>query len=134
MPFVGDLTRAHHTITPNRAHTLNPLVSNAPEALEMATKAAADYMGIHAGVLAPGRLADIAVVGVNRPHLQPLSDPIATLVYAVRGSDVDMTIVNGRVIYEDGKCSLVDEQSVMDEAGARSRELLLRAGISAPLL
>ena len=79
-------------------------------------------------------LADIAVVGVNRPHLQPLSDPIATLAYDVRGSDVDMTIVNGRVIYEDGKCSLVDEQSVMDEARARSRELLLRAGISAPLL
>ena len=123
-----------HGILLQRAHTLNPLVSNAPEALEMATKAAADYMGIHAGVLAPGRLADIAVVGVNRPHLQPLSDPIATLVYAARGSDVDMTIVNGRVIYEDGKCSLVDEQSVMDEAGARSRELLLRAGISAPLL
>ena len=117
-----------------RAHTLNPLVSNAHEALEMATKTAAEYMGIDAGVLAPGFLADIAVVGVNRPHLQPLSDPIATLVYAARGSDVDMTIVGGDIIYEDGRCSLVDEQSIMDEAAARTPDLLRRAGISAPLL
>lgn len=123
-----------HGILLQRAHTLNPLVSNAQEALEMATKAGADYMGIDAGVLAPGLLADIAVVGVNRPHLQPLSDPVATLAYAARGSDVEMTIVGGDVIYEDGRCSLVDEQSIMDEAAARTPHLLQRAGISAPLL
>ena len=123
-----------HGILLQRAHTLNPLVSNAREALEMATKTAAEYMGIDAGVLAPGLLADIAVVGVNRPHLQPLSDPIATLAYAARGSDVDMTIVGGDIIYEDGRCLLVDEQSIMDEAAARSSDLLRRAGISAPLL
>lgn len=117
-----------------RAHTLNPLVSNAHEALEMATKAAADYMGIDAGVLAPGLLADIAVVTVDRPHLQPLSDPVATLAYAARGSDVDMTIVGGEVIYEDGRCSLVDEESIVGEAAARTPNLLRRAGISAPLL
>ena len=122
-----------HGILLQRAHTLDPLVSNAHEALDMATKTAADYMGINAGVLATGRLADIAVVGVNRPHLQPLSDPVATLAYAVRGSDVDMTIVGGQVIYEDGRCSLVDEQSVMDEAAARTPDLLQRAGISTPL-
>ena len=123
-----------HGILLQRAHTLNPLVSNAHEALEMATKTGAEYMGIDAGVLAPGFLADIAVVGVNRPHLQPLSDPIATLAYAARGSDVDMTIVGGDIIYEDGRCSWVDEQSIMDEAAARASDLLRRAGISAPLL
>ena len=42
-----------HGILLQRAHTLDPLVSNAHEALEMATKAAAEYMGINAGVLAP---------------------------------------------------------------------------------
>lgn len=123
-----------HGILLQRAHTLNPLVSNAQEALEMATKAAAVYMGIDAGVLAPGLLADIAVVAVDRPHLQPLSDPVATVAYAVRGSDVDMTIVGGDVIYEDGRCSLVDEESIVDEAAARTPNLLRRAGITAPLL
>ena len=74
------------------------------------------------------------MVGVNRPHLQPLSNPIATIAYAARGSDVETTIVGGQVIYEDGKCVLVDEQSIMDEAAARTRGLLQRAGISAPFL
>lgn len=55
------------------------------------------------------------------------------MVYAARGSDVDMTIVGGEVIYENGASTKVDEAEVIAEAQARSRDLIQRAGLQ-PLL
>ncbi len=86
-------------------------------------------MGIDAGVLAPGKLADIVVVDLEQPHLTPRHRTVAALAYAARGSDVVYTIVDGRVIYQDGKCTLVDEQAIMAEAQQRSEELVSRAGL-----
>ena len=80
-------------------------------------------------MLAPGKLADIAVIDLDRVHLQPLNRLIATLVYAARGSDVVMTIVGGDVIYENGASTKVDEGEVVAEARARSAELIDRAGL-----
>jgi 5-methylthioadenosine/S-adenosylhomocysteine deaminase len=112
-----------------RLHTLDPEASWAEEAVELATREGARLLGIDAGVLAPGKLADITVVDLRRPHLRPLSRTVATLVYAARGSDVALTIVGGRIVYEEGRCTMVDEAGVMAEAQARSEELLERAGL-----
>lgn len=110
-----------------RLHTLDPTALRSEEALELATREGARYLGIDAGVLAPGKLADIALVDLERVHLQPLNRTISTLVYAARGSDVVMTIVGGEVIYENGASTRVDEAEVIAEARARSAELIERA-------
>ncbi len=112
-----------------RLHTLDPIALRSEEALELATREGARYLGIDAGILAPGKLADIAVVDLERVHLQPLNRTISTLVYAARGSDVVMTIVGGEVIYENGASTRVDEAEVIAEARARSAELIDRAGL-----
>ncbi|MGQ0651532.1 MAG: amidohydrolase family protein [Betaproteobacteria bacterium] len=112
-----------------RVHSGDPLASCAEEALEMATREGAAYMGIDAGVLAPGRLADVIVVNLRAPHLAPMHRVVVSLAYAVRGSDVAMTIVGGEVIFEDGRCTRVDEDAVMDEVQARADELVARAGL-----
>jgi 5-methylthioadenosine/S-adenosylhomocysteine deaminase len=112
-----------------RVHALDATAAFAEELLEMATREGARYLGIEAGVLAPGKLADIIVVDLRSPHLVPHQRTVATLVYAARGSDVVMTIVGGRVVYEDGSCTLVDEASIMDEAQARADEICERAGL-----
>jgi 5-methylthioadenosine/S-adenosylhomocysteine deaminase len=113
-----------------RVHTLDPRASTAEEALELATREGARYLGIDAGILAPGKLADVVVVDLQRPHLRPLHRVVSALVYSVRGSDVVMTIVGGEVIYEDGRCIRVNEEAVMAEAQARAGELIARAGFS----
>ena len=112
-----------------RIRTLEPTVSKAEEAFELATREGARYLGIDAGVLAEGRLADVAVVDLMRPHLRPLNRAVATLAYAARGSDVVMTIVGGEVVYENGSCTRVDEAEVMAEAQSAADALMERAGL-----
>ncbi len=114
-----------------RVHTLDPTSSKVEEAFELATRQGARYLGVDAGVLAEGKLADIAVVDLERPHLMPRNRTVATLAYSARGSDVVMTIVGGEVVYEDGRCTRVDEDEVMAEAQVRAGELTERAGLSA---
>lgn len=113
-----------------RVTTKQPTVSNGEEALELATREGARYLGIDAGVLAPGKLADVVVVDLDQPHIVPVHRVVAALVYSVRGSDVWMTIVDGTVVFEAGRCTQVDEAAVMAEAQARAVELVERAGLS----
>jgi 5-methylthioadenosine/S-adenosylhomocysteine deaminase len=112
-----------------RAHTLDPTVSKAEEAFELATREGARYLGIDAGMLAEGRLADVVVVDLMRPHLRPMNRAVATLAYAARGSDVVMTIVGGEIVYENGSCTRVDEAEVMAAAQAAADALMVRAGL-----
>ena len=68
-------------------------------------------------------------VDAGRPHLTPVHDPVAALVYAARGSDVTLSIVGGRIVVEDGRCVLVDQDEVMAEARGRARDLTARIGL-----
>jgi 5-methylthioadenosine/S-adenosylhomocysteine deaminase len=110
-----------------RASTEDPTASDAHESLEMATREGARYMGTDAGAIAEGKLADVVVVNLDAPHLRPVHQVVPTLVYLAQGSDVVMTIVDGRVVYEDGRCTFVDQDEVMAEAQARGEELTTRA-------
>ncbi|WP_068016899.1 amidohydrolase family protein [Nocardia mexicana] len=112
-----------------RLATLDPTACRAEDALELATRAGAAYAGIDAGVLAPGKLADIIVVGLDRPHLRPVHDPVSALVYSARGSDVEITIVDGRIVFRDGRCLLIDQDAAAEEAEFRSHRLLARSGM-----
>jgi len=112
-----------------RVKTRDPTISNGEEAIELATREGARYLGVEAGVLGEGKLADVVVVDLSAPHLVPMHRVVATLAYSARGADVWMTIVGGEVIYADGRCTLVDEDEVLAEAQARATELVARAGM-----
>ena len=64
------------------------------------------------GSLEPGKLADLAIVDLNRPHLTPVYDPISHLVYSARGSDVRDLIVNGKMIVDHGRITTIDEEAL----------------------
>jgi 5-methylthioadenosine/S-adenosylhomocysteine deaminase len=112
-----------------RVHTLEPTASRAEEAFEPATREGARYLGSDAGVLAPGRLADVVVVRLDRAHTTPLHRTVAALVYSARASDVEMTIVGGEIVVEDGRSTRVDEQRVIAEAQAAAEGLVARCGL-----
>lgn len=112
-----------------RVHTRDTTVSNGEEAIELATREGARYLGVEAGFLAPGRLADLAVVKLSGAHHSPLHRVVAALVYSASPADVAYTIVGGRIILEDGRCTLVDEEAIVEEAGARAGALVSTAGL-----
>lgn len=106
------------------ASLMAKLVTGDPQALEaravlrMATINGAKVLGMEdrIGSLEPGKLADLIVINLNRPHLTPLYDPISHLAYAARGADIRHVMVNGRWVVRDGRITTVDQESLMDEA------------------
>ena len=116
-----------------RVHSQNPTESNGEEAIELATRVGAEYMGIDAGVIAPGKLADLVIVDQSGPHHAPLHRTVASVVYSTSAADVTHTIVGGEVVFEDGHCTKVDEAEVIEEANGRAADLVVRAGLG-PLL
>ncbi|MFC9897514.1 amidohydrolase family protein [Nocardia sp. NPDC127579] len=113
-----------------RLSTLDPTSCRAEDALELATREGARYAGIDAGVLEPGRLADLIVVDLGRPHLRPVHRAVSSLVYAARGSDVEITIVDGQIVYRDGECLSIDADAAVAESEYQAEQLISRAGMS----
>jgi len=92
-------------------------------ALGMATRNGARAFGLDAGVLAPGKLADLVLLRRDTPAFTPLNDAISQIVFCENGSDVDTVIIDGEVVVEGGRCAIVDEKEALDLA-TRARERL----------
>jgi 5-methylthioadenosine/S-adenosylhomocysteine deaminase len=119
----------HQAVLLQRVNTLDPTEVLAEQAFEMATIGGARQVGINAGQLAPGKRADLVVIGLDVPQARPFNNPIGHIVYNSRGTDVDMTIIGGQIVYEDGRFTLVDEFAVMEEAQARADEIFERLSL-----
>jgi 5-methylthioadenosine/S-adenosylhomocysteine deaminase len=102
----------------------DPTNLKARDVLKMATTWGAAVLGLEneVGTIAVGKRADIIVVDLKRPHLQPVYDPFSLLVYSASGGDVRDVIVNGRVLMKDRVFQTVDAQEVM----GRVREIALQ--------
>ena len=113
-----------------QATRLNPGVLRARDVLEMATREGAKTLGLEdqIGSIEVGKRADVIVVDRDRPHLAPCPDPYSTLVYAVRGSDVRSTIVDGEVLVDDFAPVRVERAQLTAAARAAGRELVARLG------
>jgi len=110
--------------------TGNPEALDAAAVVRMATIDGARVLGMdhEIGSLEPGKLADVIVVDLKRPHLTPVYDPVSHLVYAARGSDVRDVIVNGVQVVESGRITTVDEQDVMRHAVDMARKIANTSG------
>ncbi len=74
------------------------------EVLKMATVNGAMAMGIYdADVLAEGKLADIIMIDLNMPNMQPLNNIAKNIVYSGSKINIKMTMIHGRILYENGK-------------------------------
>ncbi|MBA2353889.1 MAG: amidohydrolase family protein [Acidobacteria bacterium] len=114
-----------------QAVRLGPGALPAREVVWMATRAGALTLGLEAsiGQIAPGFKADLIAVDVSGPHLAPAFDPYSTLVYASRGTDVHLTMVDGVVRVHQGVHEGLDGAALAAEARAQGRRLLSRAGL-----
>jgi 5-methylthioadenosine/S-adenosylhomocysteine deaminase len=109
-----DLALKLHKITSG-----DPAVLSARDGVEMATigGARALHLEREIGSLEPGKRADLVVLANGAPWAQPAYDVYAHIAYALKGSDVVTTIVNGRVLMEDGRLLTLDTAAIAARAG-----------------
>lgn len=111
-----------------KAHYGDPTVLPSEKVLEMATIKGAETLGLQEkiGSLEVGKQADIILIDLKKPHLTPLHDLFASLVYSVHGCDVDTVIVDGEVLMERYKMQTLDEEEVIEKAREVAFNLLER--------
>lgn len=115
----------------HKAVTRQPDVLVARDVFQMATRggARAIGMGDRLGAIRPGFLADLVLIETRTPHLTPMHDPLAALVYSARGSDVRTVLVDGEVVVRDGTVTTLDEQQVLARARERAGRARRLAGV-----
>jgi 5-methylthioadenosine/S-adenosylhomocysteine deaminase len=102
----------------HKVHRLDPTAMPAEAVLEMATLGSARVLGMEkeVGSLEPGKKADVIVVDLNRPHLQPVYNVVSQLVYSAAGADVRDVVIDGRIVMQNRRLLTLDEEQILAEA------------------
>jgi len=95
----------------------NPHAVPALDALGLATVNGAKAQGREGrlGRIQVGYDASLIMLDLDKPHLTPMHNPVSQVVYAARGSDVCLTMVRGKILYENGEHKTIDMEKVRFE-------------------
>lgn len=97
----------------HNGYILDATVMNADTVLNMATANGARVQRReNCGELKVGNKADIIAVSLDSPHMVPALDKKALLTYSAQSSDVTMTMVDGKVLYENGEYKTLDKEKI----------------------
>ena len=76
------------------------------------------------GLIQEGFKADLIVVDADVPNMQPVHSMLNNLVYSASGKDVRLTMVDGKVLYQDGEYTTIDLEKVMAETDNARKKIL----------
>jgi len=102
----------------HKVHRLDPTVMPSSVVLEMATVGGAKVLGLEKqiGSLEVGKKADVIILDLNRPHLQPIYNIVSHLVYSATGADVRDVIIQGKLVMHNRKILTLDEERIFLKA------------------
>ena len=107
----------------------DPTAAPAQEVLDAATLGGAKALHWEGlGSIAPGASADLIALDLTAPNLQPLYNPVSHMVYAATGHEVRLTVVDGEILYEDGRLPRLDSEILHKEARKLKKWVLEKAG------
>ena len=97
-----------------------PQCISAEEGFKIATINGAKALGLEKeiGSIESGKKADLAILNLKNPSLQPINNLIAGLSYSANGSEVDTVIINGQITMEGRKLLTIDEDLVYDKVNS----------------
>lgn len=78
------------------------------------------------GLLKEGCKADLIMVDITGPNMHPVHNLLNNLVYAASGSDVVMTMVDGKILYENGEYKTIDIEKTIFEVERLTKEILTK--------
>ena len=100
-----------------RSASGDPAALPSPAALMMATVCGARAQGRadECGMIKEGLDADLCLIDFSAPHLIPCHNVLNGLVWSAKGGDVAMTMVRGKILYQNGKFPTIDLKEVVEE-------------------
>lgn len=113
----------------DNAVAYNEFKLTARRALEMGTILGAKSLGLddRIGSLVKGKRADLIMVNTRHPNLGVFTDPAHMIVEAAQPSNVELVMVDGRILKERGRLTAVDVKHVVAEADAANAAVRKRA-------
>ena len=79
--------------------------------------------------LQPRKRADLILIDRQSVHQAPDADPWSTIVYATRGTDVRLTMVDGEILVSDHTLARDDVRSIASDARTAGRSLAATLGV-----
>ncbi|MGW0998196.1 amidohydrolase family protein [Streptomyces sp. NPDC002520] len=119
------LEQMRFAVCVNRISDGNAESIKAMDVLEMATIQGARALGREheLGSIEPGKLADLLLVDLQGPHLAPVLDPVASMVFAGQSADIHSVMVGGEFVVRDRQVLTVDPVAVRQDAQKRAENL-----------
>ena len=97
---------------------------NANEVLKMATVGSARCMGLNdCDIIQQGKKADLIVIDLKKPSMQPIHDITKNLVYSASKDCIKLTMVNGKILYENGDFPTLDIEKIYYEADCVTKRI-----------
>lgn len=105
---------------------LDASILPAEKILSLATVAGAETLAIPAGRLESGHLADLILIRLDQIRLQPAvpETVLTNLVHAAHGTDVDLVMVDGKIVVQDGRLTSMDQSEILRRMRLASESLL----------
>lgn len=109
-----------------KVSTSDPKVLNSDEAIAMGTIKGAEALGLESeiGSIEVGKKADIVLIDTNSANMVPDSSSLSSnIIYSANGSNVDTTICDGKILMENKKLTILDEEEIYAKARKAIKEL-----------
>ncbi len=109
----------------NKERREDPTIITPVETIHAATYAGALAQGRpDCGRLKEGNKADIIVLDIAVPHMRPVHNLATNIVYSASGSDVVLTMCDGKIVYRDGIYLTIDIEKVIAETELACKNIL----------
>ena len=90
---------------------------------DAATLGGARALGINAGEIKEGKLADLALLDLKAANMAPAHSHIANLVYSAHAGNVTDVIIDGKLVMRDKKVLTLDEEKIVEQAQKEAGKL-----------
>ena len=119
------------TVLLQKIHHLDPMALQPEDALTMACRGGAAAFGDESiGSIEAGKRADLVVVDLRSVFTAPVHRVPSALVFCASPANVTHVVVDGQILIDDGRLTIVDEDALLHEAEESARALWRRVGVS----